>query len=1470
MAESSKDPAAASSPGDCHEEEEVSETMEPPLPLPKKMSSFSYTNNSNSDCKQQDDNEKKDMYQLASIHEVFSYGTGWIKVSCLTLGFLLAMISGAVAPTMVFYFAKAFQDLVADPQDERFMEQVKELAFTFLVLGVIAFCSLCGYATLLETSAGNMTKDFQQKWFRALLRQDMAFFDIQDVSGVATLISTNGTRYKRGVGVKLGLFVQFICTFIGGCTYAFYSSWTTSLVVLCTVPFMAVSGWFVVKMTTTTTQRANAAYAKAGSVAYTTASSIRTILSLNAVSTMIDQYVSATAEAFRSNTHQVGWLGFAGGCMMASFLLSSIVVPLYGGSLLWNQIQETNCDPSGAVFSNETCDPKAMEIFGAMFGIFLSASVLPQLSTILESFTQARVACFLAHETMNRNLGNTVAHAGGREFSKLADGPPAEMVKSGDEESNSKSIVTRCGQHELPEYKIDSMSKTIGLKPKKFKGEIEFDGVTFAYPTRQEIKVFDNFSLKIKAGSTVAICGPSGSGKSTIIQLLERFYDVQGGSIKIDSHDIRDLNVNWLRQHIGLVQQEPKLFGTTIGANIRYGKPDALLVDLEKAAKAANAHQFIESFPDGYKTQVGDLGGKLSGGQKQRIAIARVLICHPKILLLDEATSALDTESELQVQKSLDKLLKSKKNKRTTIIIAHRLSTIRHADTIVVFKGGKVVELGTHDDLMERKEEYFHLVQNQTRIKDNMEQKELVDEASLSHSSSSEGAIFFRDDKTLLQFQNVYFSYPTRPEKEVISNLNLSVKRGENLALVGPSGEGKSSIIALLQRFYSPDRGSILIDGVDLQNINVSWWHSQVALVGQDPVLFDMTIGENIAFGMDTSVTQEHIEEAAKEANCHDFITEFPDGYNTRVTSGLVSGGQKQRICIARALLRKPKILLLDEATSALDSESEKVVQQSIDKITAREDLTCITIAHRLSSIQKVDRIAVVDGGKVKEIGTYEELIAKPKGYFRRLQMIQIGDSEVAAVKSKTYRKKREQLDEDKDNPAATEEFLVDKEKEMAIAKRARLLARQDTVYYIIGGIGAVLAGAVFPAWGFIFAYTIELLYQPVYSGLDQRDYDAIVDDMKSLAANIAYGSLGTILATLIGNVLLYYGFGVATERMNQRVRNDAFKSLARQECGYFDSHPVGSLTSRLQDDAALLHSFSGAPIRALIVSLASVFVGLVIGFYYLWPFALVFLGILPFLGFGAEMEMQMYITGEDEGDDTVEDEHSPGGIVVESLLNIRTIASLTMEEVKLEEYSDALQHQDSHPLWNNFVKGSGSGLGQFFQFWGIALMFWFGAWLLNKFPENYSFRDFVISMYALFFSLYGLTVAFENATDRNQAKLAAERIFSLTDRTSAIDPLDESGDRPDHIFAPAEKKEHHHSKTHHHHHHHKKKSNSKKRLEVDPIEMDPNRKEKSNFRKLPETDKEKRGTIDQHHRKKTTSKILLKEAKRSSSKNTM
>jgi len=234
---------------------------------------------------------------------------------------------------------------------------------------------------------------------------------------------------------------------------------------------------------------------------------------------------------------------------------------------------------------------------------------------------------------------------------------------------------------------------------------------------RPEVKILKSLNLKIKSGETVALVGSSGSGKSTIVQLIQRFYDPQIGSVLIDGKDIKDLNLGWIRQQIGVVGKEPVLFDTTIAENITLGSKQQSIdkIDIEFAAIEANAQEFIEKLPQKYETYVGDRGAQLSGGQKQRIAIARALISKPKILLLDEATSALDLQSEQLVQTALDRASKG----RTTIIVAHRLSTIINSDRIIFIDSGEVKESGSHTELMARKGSYYNLViAQQTQSKD--------------------------------------------------------------------------------------------------------------------------------------------------------------------------------------------------------------------------------------------------------------------------------------------------------------------------------------------------------------------------------------------------------------------------------------------------------------------------------------------------------------------------------------------------------------------------------------------------------------------------------------------------------------------------------------------------------------------------------------------------------------------------------
>ena len=240
-------------------------------------------------------------------------------------------------------------------------------------------------------------------------------------------------------------------------------------------------------------------------------------------------------------------------------------------------------------------------------------------------------------------------------------------------------------------------------------GRVSWEQVSFAYPTRADVPVLRDFTLTLEPGQVVALVGPSGAGKSTIASLLYRLYDPTSGRISLDGVPLTDLDPTWLRRQIGVVQQEPLLFSTTVEENIRYGRPEATQAEVEEAARLANAHDFINRFPDGYRTLVGERGVQLSGGQKQRVAIARALLKNPRLLILDEATSALDAESEHLVREALERLMKG----RSTVVIAHRLSTVKGADRVVVLDHGSVAQVGTHQALVAEEGIYRRLIERQ-------------------------------------------------------------------------------------------------------------------------------------------------------------------------------------------------------------------------------------------------------------------------------------------------------------------------------------------------------------------------------------------------------------------------------------------------------------------------------------------------------------------------------------------------------------------------------------------------------------------------------------------------------------------------------------------------------------------------------------------------------------------------------------
>ena len=246
----------------------------------------------------------------------------------------------------------------------------------------------------------------------------------------------------------------------------------------------------------------------------------------------------------------------------------------------------------------------------------------------------------------------------------------------------------------------------------KVKGDVRFNDVSFAYNENEE--VLSHVSFEVKPGEMIAFVGPSGAGKSTVASLLPRFYDATNGSITIDGQDIRKVTLDSLREQVGIVPQETVLFNGSVYDNILYGRLDATREEVEAAAKAANAHDFIMQLPNGYETMLGDRGMNISGGQRQRISIARAKLKNPQILILDEATSALDTESERVVQEALDRLMVG----RTSFVIAHRLSTIKNADKIMVLENGQLIEQGNHDELMAMDGLYAHLYKIQYRSKE--------------------------------------------------------------------------------------------------------------------------------------------------------------------------------------------------------------------------------------------------------------------------------------------------------------------------------------------------------------------------------------------------------------------------------------------------------------------------------------------------------------------------------------------------------------------------------------------------------------------------------------------------------------------------------------------------------------------------------------------------------------------------------
>ncbi|KAM8924525.1 bile salt export pump-like [Pelodytes ibericus] len=1178
--------------------------------------------------------------------------------------------------------------------------EMTQFAYYYVAIGFGVFILSYFQISFWVIAAARQIQIVRKEYFTNIMRLDVGWFDCNSVGELNTRISDDINKINNAIADQVALFVERISTFLFGFLLGFIGNWKLTLVIVAVSPLIGLGAALMALAVARFTGRELQAYAKAGSVADEVLSSIRTVAAFGGEKRETARYDHNLNEAQSWGIRKGTIIGVFQGYLWCIIFLCYALAFWYGSKLV--------------IETKELSPGSLLQVF---LGVLVAAMNLGQASPCLEAFASGRAAATIIYETIEKR--------------------PV----------------------------IDCMSDE-GHKLDRVNGDIEFHNVNFHYPSRPDVKILSNLNIVINPGQTTAFVGPSGSGKSSAVQLIQRFFDPSYGKVTLDGHDIRTLNIQWLRSLIGVVEQEPVLFATTIAENIRYGRDQVTMDDIIEAAKEANAYNFIMDLPQNFDTQVGEGGGQMSGGQKQRIAIARALVRNPRILLLDMATSALDNNSEAIVQEALDKVRVG----RTTISVAHRLSTVRNADIIVGFDGGRAVEKGTHQELLKLQGVYFTLVTLQsqndspekpmsenvseekqgsfsrepyqtsfrnslhphsksqhsqispyaisgnikgesvllgnglddakdqeknkkqkkkqkssavgrvlkynrpewpylvvgsigaaingtisplyallfsqilgtfslpdvdeqkreingvcllfviiagvsfvtqylqgyafaksgelltrrlrrvgfqsmlgqeigwfddnknspgaltTRLATNASQvqgatgsqigmivnslaniaasliiafyfswklslvvlcflpliglsgvfqdkmltgfanqdKEELEEAGkvsseaisnirtvaglgkekmfvelyekqlempyraavkksyvygacfgfaqcvifMAYAASfrfggflvnNEGinyiivfrvisaivtsgtalgrassftpdyakakiaaAQFFKlldripkmsvyspggekwdNFKGDLEFLSCEFTYPGRPDTMVLRGLSISVKSGQTLAFVGSSGCGKSTSVQLLERFYDPDEGKVLVDGRATTDVNVSFLRSKIGIVSQEPVLFEGSIADNIKYGDNSrDITMEEVIAAAKKAHLDEFVMSLPDKYDTNVgiQGSQLSRGQKQRIAIARAIIRDPKILLLDEATSALDMESEKTVQCALDE--ARQGRTCIAIAHRLSTIQNCDIIAVMSQGVIVEKGSHSELMALKGAYY--------------------------------------------------------------------------------------------------------------------------------------------------------------------------------------------------------------------------------------------------------------------------------------------------------------------------------------------------------------------------------------------------------------------------------------------------------------------------------------------------------
>ncbi|KAJ0978953.1 hypothetical protein J5N97_014427 [Dioscorea zingiberensis] len=639
-------------------------------------------------------------------------------------------------------------------------------------------------------------------------------------------------------------------------------------------------------------------------------------------------------------------------------------------------------------------------------------------------------------------------------------------------------------------------------------------------------------------------------------------------------------------------------------------------------------------------------------------------------------------------------------------------------------------------------------------------------------SESTEGEILesFAGE---LEFKDVRFSYPSRQESLILNDFNLKVPAGKMLALVGSSGSGKSTVIALLERFYDPDFGTIQLDGVDIKSLKLKWLRSQMGLVSQEPALFATSVKENILFGKEDA-TMEEVVAAAKTANAHDFISQLPHGYDTQVGErGIqMSGGQKQRIAIARAVLKSPKILMLDEATSALDTESERIVQEALD--TASDGRTSIVIAHRLSTIRNADIIAVVQAGQVAEIGSHDELMRHENGLyssFVHLQQTKGGSDECLPMESVTA---IEQASEDQSsspsiNVSRPNSSLKSKDepKQALPAPSFQRLLRLNAPEWKLGTLGcfgAMAFGAVQPLYAFAMGTMISVFFL--------KNHDEI--KAKTRTHSLLFLSLSFL--SFFSNIAQHYSFGAMGEYLTKRVRERMLSKILTFEVAWFDKdeNSTGAICSRLAKDAVVVRSLVGDRMSLLVQTISAITIACTIGLVIAWRLAIIMIVVQPLI-IVCFYSRKMLLKSMSSKAAKAQLESSK--LAAEAVSNLRIVTAFSAQEKILRLFELTQEGPRKENIRQSWIAGLVLGISHSLTKCAFALSFWYGGRLVS--------HDLLTprALFQTFLVLVGTGRVIANAgsmtTDLAKGAEAVGSVFAMLDRQTCIEPDDSKGDSP-------------------------------------------------------------------------------------------